>query len=146
MNKSRMVKKAFRPLSQAELRQMLLARQQELLASIRQERGSLREGAVELAADSPGDQADRSVLRPEAEIGYEVVGHRADLLTQIGLALRTLEEGTYGRCEMCEEPIPPARLEALPFAIRCTRCQEAWEREGRRTRGERVYARQPSTE
>ena len=107
---------------------MLFAKQAELLAKIRQERGQLLEGAVELAEASFGDLADRPVLTPEAEIGYELVDHRAHILTEIDQALKKLDEGTYGRCEMCEEPIPPARLQALPFAIRCTRCQEAWER------------------
>ncbi len=76
-------------------------------------------------------------MPPEAEIGYEVVDHRAHILAQIELALRKLEEGTYGRCEMCEDAIPPARLQALPFAVRCTRCQEEWERRGA---GESRYA------
>lgn len=129
MGENRETKETVRPLSEAELRQMLLAKQQELLAKIRQERGHLREGATELAEASLGDLAGRRVLTPEAEIGYEVVDHRAHILTQIDQALKKLEEGSYGRCEMCEEPIPLARLRALPFAIRCTRCQEAWERQ-----------------
>ena len=136
-NKSQKAKKMVRPLSEAELRQMLLVKQQELLARIRRERGGLREGAVELAEASLGDFADRPVLTPEAEIGYEVVDHRARMLAQIELALKKLEEGTYGRCEMCEEAIPPARLHALPFAVRCTRCQEEWERQAA---GESRYA------
>lgn len=140
MSKNRGTQKTVRSLSEAELRQMLLAKQQELLARIRRERDGLREGAVQLAEASLGDLADRPVLTPEAEIGYEVVDHRAHLLAQIDIALKKLEEGTYGRCEMCEEAIPPARLQALPFAIRCTRCQEAWERRSRRAGLESVYA------
>lgn len=140
MSKNRATQNTVRPVAEAELRRMLLAKQQELVARIRQGRGGLREGAVELAEVSLGDLADRPVLTPEAEIGYEVVDHRAHILTQIDHALRKLEEGTYGRCETCDEPIPPARLEALPFAIRCTRCQEAWERRARRAGVESVYA------
>jgi DnaK suppressor protein len=137
MKKNREVKNAVSPLSEAALRQMLLSKQQELLSKIRRERGGLREGAVELAEASLGDLADRPVLTPEAEIGYVVVDHRAHVLGQINLALKKLEEGTYGRCETCDEPIPSARLNALPSAIRCTRCQEAWERQ---TGGESRYA------
>jgi DnaK suppressor protein len=140
MSKNRATQNTVRPVAEAELRRMLLAKQQELVARIRQGRGGLREGAVELAEVSLGDLADRPVLTPEAEIGYEVVDHRAHILTQIDHALKKLEEGTYGRCEACEEAIPPARLHALPFAIRCTRCQEAWERRARRAGVESVYA------
>ncbi len=128
MNRSRNLKKTVRSVPESELRQMLLVKQQELLAKIRRERGGLQEGAVELAEASLGDLADRLVLRPEAEIGYEVVDQRAHILAQIDIALKKLEDGTYGRCETCDDLIPPARLQALPFAIRCTRCQEEWER------------------
>ena len=128
-DKTRRVKETVQPLSESELRQMLLVEQRELLARIRRGRGGLKEGAVELAEASLGDLADRPVLTPEAEIGYEVVDQRAQLLAQIEIALKKLEEGTYGRCEVCDEAIPPARLQALPFAIRCTRCQEELERQ-----------------
>jgi len=135
MGRRRGMNKTVWPPSEAELRQMLLARQEELLATIRHGRDSLQEGAVELAEATLGDLADRPVLTPEAEIGYEVVDHRAHLLAQIEVALEKLEEGSYGRCEMCDEPISPGRLGALPCAIRCTRCQEAWELRTRQSRG-----------
>ncbi|MBI4611847.1 MAG: TraR/DksA family transcriptional regulator [Candidatus Rokubacteria bacterium] len=140
MSKRHEADKTARPLSEAELRRMLLATQQELVTRIREGRGGLREGAVQLAQTSLGDLADRPVLTPEAEMGYEVVDRRAHILAQIELALKKLEDGSYGRCETCEEPIPAARLRALPFAIRCTRCQEAWELRVRRTGGAPVAA------
>lgn len=34
-------------------------------------------------------------------------------------ALAKLDEGTYGTCDACGEPIPAARLEALPWAVLC---------------------------
>ena len=129
MKKIRGAKNGVSVLSEAKLREMLLTKQHELLAKIRRDRGGLREGTVELAEASVGGLGDRPVLTPEAEIGYAVVDRQAHVLGQINLALKKLEEGTYGRCEGCDEPIPVARLKALPFAIRCTRCQEEWERQ-----------------
>ena len=38
-------------------------------------------------------------------------------------ALRKFEEGTYGQCDDCGQPIDPARLEALPQASRCMSCK-----------------------
>jgi DnaK suppressor protein len=35
-----------------------------------------------------------------------------------------IEDGTYGTCQRCDQPIPEARLEALPFAMYCIECQE----------------------
>jgi DnaK suppressor protein len=39
-------------------------------------------------------------------------------------ALVRVKEGTYGICQECEEPISPKRLQALPWAKFCVRCQE----------------------
>jgi len=46
------------------------------------------------------------------------------LIEEIQAALGRIDDGTYGDCEVCGEPIHPARLEALPIARRCVRCQE----------------------
>lgn len=43
-------------------------------------------------------------------------------LEEIRLALRRMEEGSYGICVTCEEEIPAARLEALPTTVRCVQC------------------------
>lgn len=40
-------------------------------------------------------------------------------LEEIERALAKIEDGTYGSCEKCGEPIPPARLEAVPTARFC---------------------------
>jgi DnaK suppressor protein len=72
---------------------------------------------------------DRPALSPDDEMGFAVADRRAGMLAQVDLALKKMEEGSYGRCEACEEEIAPARLRAHPFAVRCTRCQEIWERD-----------------
>ena len=46
-----------------------------------------------------------------------------DTLVQIEHALQKLNEGTYGLCDSCEQPINPARLEALPLAVLCVNCK-----------------------
>lgn len=40
-------------------------------------------------------------------------------------ALSRMDEGTYGVCLHCDEPISPKRLNAVPWASHCIRCQEA---------------------
>jgi DnaK suppressor protein len=49
------------------------------------------------------------------------------LLEQVTRALERLKDGTYGTCEKCHDPIDPARLEALPYATLCLRCQQRLE-------------------
>ncbi len=46
-----------------------------------------------------------------------------DQLAEVEHALHKFEEGTYGLCESCGQPIDPARLEALPQARRCMSCK-----------------------
>lgn len=50
------------------------------------------------------------------------------MLQQIDDALSRHAEGRYGRCAACEYEIPVARLQSLPFALYCRKCQEAMER------------------
>jgi DnaK suppressor protein len=118
---------------QAELKAMLLAKRSELTAKLREEREGRRETSQrEKIEGTPF--GDRPALSPDDEMGFAVADRRAEMLGQIQLALKKMDEGNYGRCEACEEPINVMRLRAHPFAVRCTRCQEAWERD--QSRGE----------
>ncbi|MBW1971628.1 MAG: TraR/DksA family transcriptional regulator [Thermoplasmata archaeon] len=45
------------------------------------------------------------------------------LLKEIEAALTRIEEGRYGECEECGEPIPEKRLEITPWARLCVKCQ-----------------------
>jgi len=52
-------------------------------------------------------------------------------LRQIDAALARLHAGGYGACSSCSDPIPLARLRAVPFATQCVPCQERSERNSR---------------
>jgi DnaK suppressor protein len=130
MARPRRVKRPARPASgQAEQQALLLQKRAELIAKLREE----REGRIEASAQREKADGtpfgDRPALSPDDEMGFAVADRRAGMLAQINHALKKMDEGTYGRCEACEEEINPARLRAHPFAVRCTRCQEAWERD-----------------
>lgn len=58
-------------------------------------------------------------------LGYARLAQRARRLTS---ALARLRDGSYGRCDECEKPIPPARLHAIPGVTTCVPCQEEVER------------------
>ncbi len=113
----------------ADLKTLLLQKRAELVAKLREE----REGRIEATAQREKIEGtpfgDRPALSPDDEMGIAVADRRAGMLAQIDLALKKMDEGSYGRCEVCEEDIAPARLRAHPFAVRCTRCQELWERD-----------------
>jgi len=46
------------------------------------------------------------------------------MLTEVDKALQKLDNGTYGLCDVCNNPIDPARMEALPQAILCMSCRQ----------------------
>lgn len=52
-------------------------------------------------------------------------------LARIEHALQKFEEGTYGLCDICGQPIDPARLEALPQATLCMNCKAQQEKNGK---------------
>jgi RNA polymerase-binding transcription factor DksA len=57
-----------------------------------------------------------------------ILGHELAALRDIELALRRIDNGTYGNCADCGEAIEPARLTALPATRRCLRCKAAFEK------------------
>ncbi|MEZ5170494.1 MAG: TraR/DksA C4-type zinc finger protein [Acidimicrobiia bacterium] len=55
-----------------------------------------------------------------------VLEHNADhALAEVVAALGRMDDGTYGNCTSCEQPIPLERLRAMPAARFCVTCQEA---------------------
>lgn len=53
-----------------------------------------------------------------------------DQIRAIELAIRMIDQGTYGICQDCNNPIPLSRLEAAPFSTLCITCKEAREKKG----------------
>jgi DnaK suppressor protein len=63
----------------------------------------------------------------EQDVDLTLMEMQAETCRRIDEALQRLENGTYGSCEECDEEIPQARLQALPFATLCRTCQELQE-------------------
>lgn len=73
-------------------------------------------------ADAGSDAYDR-------DFALSLLSREQDALYEINQALRRIELGTYGICEMSGKPIPRARLEAIPFARFTVECQAQLERQ-----------------
>ena len=54
--------------------------------------------------------------------------HLESLLYEVREALGRLDDGTYGSCQVCGQPIDLARLEAIPYAALCLHCKVRAER------------------
>lgn len=84
--------------------------------------GELSEIENALDAPMPKDWEDRSSERQGDEV-LEALG-QAEMaeLIRIDAALSRIEEGTYGICLKCDDPISDARLVAVPDAALCKNC------------------------
>jgi len=71
--------------------------------------------------DHMADQGSATFAR---ELDMTIVEQARESLEQIERAMRRMDEGTYGTCARCGEPIPAERLEAMPEAELCVSCKE----------------------
>lgn len=102
---------------------------------------SLRSRAEGSEASAFGmHQADAGSDAYDRDFALSLLSQEQDSLYEIDEALKRLETGSYGVCEMSGKPIPHARLEALPFTRYTVECQAELEK---RNRFQRV--RQPVT-
>ena len=79
-------------------------------------------------ASSGRDPADVGSSNFERDQEMSLHNNQVDLLDQTEQALRMLNEGTYGYCENCGQPIGKARLEVFPRATMCVACKQRQER------------------
>src|SRR5207302_8392003 len=68
-------------------------------------------------------QADAGSDAYDRDFALSLLSQEQDALYEIDQALKRIELGTYGKCEMSGKPIPHARLEAIPFARFTVQCQ-----------------------
>lgn len=78
--------------------------------------------------DSPQDPADAGTTLSEADRTQAVLAAAQVQRRAVLEALVRIERGTYGTCADCGSPIPEARLDARPEAVRCVRCQSKRDR------------------
>ena len=83
-------------------------------------------GPVE-ANEPAGDFEDAAVDFDEMQKEQSIQVNQRALLTEIQQALERIENGTYGKCVNCGQPIPEKRLEAIPWAARDVKCEELLE-------------------
>ncbi len=70
------------------------------------------------------DEGDFAAASAETIVDSAILEQQRKELAEIEHALDKIKHGTYGICEMCEEPIGKARLEVKNFARFCITCRE----------------------
>jgi RNA polymerase-binding protein DksA len=90
--------------------------------------GSLEDETEEIVSNSDNHLADTATATLDREIDYSLEENSEHVLRAIDGALQRIEEGTFGICESCGEPISEERLEAIPYATQCIDCRRKGER------------------
>ena len=89
--------------------------------------GSLRnrdDNAIEKAPDA----LDEVQLAGERELAIRNLDRNSKLMNQIRRALDRIADESYGICQHCDEDISPKRMNAVPWAAFCIKCQEQVDR------------------
>jgi DnaK suppressor protein len=105
------------------LRQFLLLRRQEVQQQIDELLARHRADQTRWREESVADNEDISMQNSASHQQLSILEIRNQVRLQLDAALQRLEEGAYGQCEDCQNPISEQRLTALPFARRCIDCQ-----------------------
>jgi RNA polymerase-binding protein DksA len=101
-----------------EIRTQLIARHTELGGRIGRITKHVRHTDNPLSADF----AEQAVERENDEVLTALDGSIRTELAQIEQALARLDDGIYGICETCGNPIGEKRIAALPYALTCIAC------------------------
>jgi RNA polymerase-binding protein DksA len=112
-----------------KIRVALTERRDELKAEHDQTLVEIHELQQHRLTDSAGDdQADTGTKTGEREQEITIANNLAERISQVERALERLDEGGYGWCEKCGNPIPVERLAAFPSATLCVTCKQLEER------------------
>ncbi|HEY6876825.1 MAG TPA: TraR/DksA C4-type zinc finger protein [Polyangiales bacterium] len=96
-------------------------------ALVKAARESLQEDMTLDTNDLP-DEMDLASSEYLQSFTFRLRGRERFFLDKIDQALKRIEDGSFGTCESCEEPISIKRLEARPETTLCIRCKEDQER------------------
>ena len=105
----------------ASFKKILLALKSKALAA--------PEAEVTPVSDIRGDDADINTQRMENDMQLKMSARNVAMIRDVNIALKRIDEGTYGLCLDCEEDIGVKRLEARPFTTLCISCKEQEEKE-----------------
>ena len=105
-------------------RDKLLDRRESLVGQVQQAELYSRERDSEATQD-PADMAANAYTK---ELLVSMSDNDRQLLNLIDEALERMDDSGYGKCIRCGQALPEKRLNAVPWARHCVRCQELHER------------------
>lgn len=112
------VSKRTRSSRKPDFGKLLKSKRQELIGQLNEWRQDVR---VERTPEDEGGLASWAQME---HLACATLEQGQKTLAEVEAALSRMDRGTYGQCEGCAEPIPEARLRALPWARFCVKCME----------------------
>jgi len=113
-------------------RQALLEERQRVVDAIsylhEENPGSLEDETAEVLGTSDNHLAETASATVDREIDYTLEENSEHVLAAIDGALARIEQGSFGICRTCGQPIGEERLAALPYTTQCIDCKRKAER------------------
>lgn len=106
------------------LRKLLVQKREDIVREAKSEIKKFKSGEKKQLVETVMDDGDMSVVDLSEDISLKQLSTHRETLIKIDVALRKLQDGTYGVCEDCSDEISEERLKIMPFAIYCRDCQE----------------------
>jgi len=122
---------ASKALTKKELKKFQELLEEKRKTVLERARQMLSEENMTLDTNDLPDEMDLASSEYLQSFEFRLRGREKSLLSKLDLALKKIEDGTFGVCEICEEPIGKERLEARPETTLCIKCKEDQEREER---------------
>jgi RNA polymerase-binding transcription factor DksA len=116
-----------------DLLKKIEAKLKEKKTRLEKELASFAERDVKMVGDYDTRFPDFGTTQSSDEEAIEVATYGNSLpveyalelsLVEVGKALEKIKQGTYGNCEKCNQSIDPKRLEVMPEAKNCVKCQK----------------------
>ena len=118
-----------------QFRQLLITERSKVAKEIR----SIAQDATKSPREASGDlsaytvhMADMAADTYERELSLNIASSEQEVLYQIDDALKRLDDGSFGVCQQCNQPISMSRLKAVPYASLCIGCQRVKEQKNKR--------------
>lgn len=122
---------ASKTLTKKELKKFQELLEEKRKAVLERAREMLAVENMALDTNDLPDEMDLASSEYLQSFEFRLRGREKSLLSKLDLALKKIEDGSFGVCEICEEPIGKKRLEARPETTLCIKCKEDQEREER---------------
>lgn len=116
-------------------RQLLITERAKFAKEIQ----SIAHDAARSPRDASGDlsaytvhMADMAADTYDRELSTNMASAEQEILYQIDDALKRIDDGAFGVCSECQQPITMSRLKAVPYASMCIECQRKKEQKNKR--------------